>query len=149
MEAYLSESPLLVFLLQPRHHDRHDREGLVSHLNDDLDAFLRTVDLLQNALVERRATSAETNRQLVACPLLYGQGKHLLRDRLQQLDAFLVRLDVEIVVVTFLFNTMQTFLVTILPMGHKSRVFGRPRRVRRPFIVQNRVTELIATTASL
>lgn len=62
-------------------------------------------------------------------PLRRGKRKHLLGDRLQELDALLVGFDVKVVVVSLLFDAMESLFVTVLAMRNEARIFRSPRRV--------------------
>lgn len=134
--SHLCKSPLLVLLLEPRHDNRDDCEWVLEHVVGDFAALLGSVYLLEHPLVDRGALPAQPSRHLEVGPFRGRQREHLLCDRLQELYALLVRLDVEVVVVPLFFDAMQTLLVGVLPMSDEARVLGCPGRVRGPLIVE-------------
>jgi hypothetical protein len=71
----------------------------------------------------------------------------LCSDRLQQLDGPAACLDVVVVIVTLLFDTVESFLVNILAMSYESRILRCPGRMRCPFIIENLIAQLVATAA--
>ncbi len=108
---------------------------MVEHVVHHLGALLETVYLLKDTLVDRGALAAQGGRHLEVGPLGGREGQHLLRNRLQQLDALLVRLDVEVVVVALLLDPVEALFEAVLPVGHKARVLGSPGGMGGPLVV--------------
>ena len=121
--AYLGKSPLLVLLLETRHDNRHHSKRIPEHFISYLAALLCAVDLLEDAFVDRRALPAKAGWHLECHPLSRTQGEHLLCNGFKELDTLLVGLNVEIVIVALLLDTVEAFLVSILPVRDKARVF--------------------------
>jgi hypothetical protein len=147
--TYLSKSPLLILLLQTGHDDGHDREGVLEHLIGYFPTLLCSVNLLQDPLVDGRALSAKPGRHLEAWSLGGRQCQHLLRNRLQKLNALLVRLDIEVVVVTFFLDPMESLFIPVLSVSNEPAILRRPGRMGGPFIIQDRVAEFITAAAGL
>lgn len=145
----MSKPPLFVFLLEPSHNNRYDSEGVLKHFGGDLDTALSPINLLEDAPVDRSALAAEARWDLEGRSFRRQQCEHLLGDGLQELDALLVRLDVEVIVVALFLDTVEAFFVAILSVRNETTIFGCPGRMRRPLVVEDRLAELVPTRARL
>jgi hypothetical protein len=118
----LGESPLLILLFHTSQQDRHDIKRMGEHVIDNINTAV-TVNLLANPFENGCALAGKCNRQLKSLPFRGRHGEHLLSNRLQELDALKVSLDIEIIIVTLFFNTVQAFLELVLPVCNKSTIF--------------------------
>jgi hypothetical protein len=109
--------------------------------------FIAAVDFHDDTLVDRLTLPSKTRWKLEVEPVLSLQGKKLLGNRLELLDGSGTCLNVEIVIVTFLFDAVEPFFELVLAMRNKAGIFGSPCRMRSPLIIQNRPAELVAPTA--
>jgi hypothetical protein len=98
------------------------------HIVDNLDATV-SIDLLTDALEDRRALASKGNRHSEVLPLVSGHGEHLLRDWFQELNAFQVGFNVIIVIMSLLVNTVETFFELVLSVSHESGVLRSPSGV--------------------
>lgn len=118
------------------------------HVINDINASF-AVNLLANTFEDRSALASKRSRHLEYLSLSWRHSEHLLSNRLQKLDALEVSLNVEVVIVSFLFDTVKAFLELVLAVGNKATVLRCPGWVRSPLIVKNGVAELITATARL
>ena len=119
----------------------------LKHFTNNLFATLAVVDLLDNTLVNGLTLTSETRGQLESGPLNLRHDQKLLNDGFDQLDSTCTSLDMMVVVMPILLDTVQRIFVLILSVGNKARIFGFPSRMRGPRVVQNGVAKLITTTA--
>ena len=145
----MSKPPLFVFLLEPSHYNRYDSEGVLKHFVGDFDAPLSPIDLLEDASVDRSALTAKARGDLEGRSFRRQQCEHLLRDGLEELNALLVRLDIEIIVVALLLDAVEALLVSVFPVRNESTVLGCPGRMRGPFVVEDGLAELVTAGARL
>ena len=121
--------PLFVLLLQPREHDRDgDARVLVQRL-DDFESLLLAIYLLDHALVDTLALVSEPRFQAERSALVRLHERDAGRDRFEQRDRAQVRLDVVVVLVSFLLGPVQRRLVRVLVLVDKALV-RLPRRLR-------------------
>jgi hypothetical protein len=67
--------------------------------------------------------------------------------RLKLLNRAAASLDIEVVIMSLLLDSVQALLKRVLTMGDETRIFGSPCWMRRPLVVQNRSTKFVAPTA--
>jgi len=118
-------------------------------LINDLLALLPTIELLDDAFVDRLTLTANASRNLEQLTLPFGHAEELLGEGFEKLDRAPACFDVVVVIVSFFFDLVQSLLVEVLPVGDEPGVFGRPGRVRCPVIVEDFVAKLITATAWL
>src|SRR6478736_2877919 len=98
------------------------------HVINNIDTSI-TINLLADALENRRALPSERNRHLECFSFSSRHGEHVLSNRLQKLDALNVSFNVEVIVVALFLDTVQAFLKLVLSMSNESAILRRPRRV--------------------
>ena len=66
---------------------------------------------------------------------------------LQQLDCPQAGLNVEIIIMSLLFHSVQRFFELILSVGNEARILRSPGRMRCPFVVEDCLAHFISPTA--
>lgn len=118
----LSSLPLLMLLLQAVQKDWDDSVWTSIQLLDDLVALLATVKLHDDALVDSLALTAKPRWELHGLSVLVRHATQLQRNRFEKLDGATTSLDVEVVVMAFLFDLVKTLFMDVFAMGDEARV---------------------------
>ena len=121
----------------------------VKHLADDPLPALSIINFLDHPLVDCFTLATQPTRKPKCCSFCLRHHQELLNNRLNQLDGTSAGLNMMIVIMSILLDTVKRVFELILPMCNETRIFRRPRRMGCPLIVEHAVTKLIATTARL
>ena len=115
--------PLFKLLLESIKQDRQYQSGICKEIIDDFGTIFTTVDLHDNALWNRLTCSTKSTSELKVTQILFTHDLELLHNWFHQLDGALASLDVEVVVVTLLLDSVHGLFVLVLAMCDESRVF--------------------------
>jgi hypothetical protein len=116
----LSGFPLLVFGLETGKKDRNNVIRSLKQISKDIIASLTTVNLEDDAAVDGLTLATQFGVEHEIASHFRSRSREDLGDGFQQLDRAAACLDVKIVIVTLLFNAMETFLVDVLPMSDET-----------------------------
>jgi hypothetical protein len=119
------------------------------HVLDDFLATLTVIHFLDHTLVDGLALTTKSRRKLESCSFGLRHDGKLLHNWLNELNSTGTSFDMMIVVMTILFNTVESIFVLILAMRNEPRILRFPSGMRSPFVIEHAVAQLIATTARL
>ena len=125
------------------HHAPGHREQLFDYVLSPITA----VNLHDDALVDGLALTSKTRREHKVGAILLLHGEQLICDRFQLLDGATASLNVEVIVVALLFYPVKTFFELVLAVSNETGVFRGPCWMRSPFVVQDRLAQLVTATA--
>ncbi|KAH0357063.1 hypothetical protein KCU81_g246, partial [Aureobasidium melanogenum] len=145
----LSLFPLLKLLLESVQQHRNDLVRLSVERLDNHVALLASVKLHDDALVDCLALSTESGRNLKSLLFTVVHAENLLCNGLKQLDRARTSLNVEVVVVAFFLDLVESFFVDVLPVSDETRVLRCPCWMRGPVVVEHFIAKLVTSTARL
>jgi hypothetical protein len=121
----------------------------LKHVLYDLLAPITIIHFLDDTLVDGFALTTKPRRKLERSPFGFRHNSKLLDYWFDELDGPGTGLDMMVIVMSILFNTVESVFKLIFAMRNKARILGFPSGVGCPFVVQHAVAQLIATTARL